>query len=98
MGKEFNKKMAGKIDMKELRKKGEQLIQEEKLVLEQERERIKYLAQELHSTMDDLETEKKDFELEKRKWIQVIEELTEDQSVVKQIQKMFEREKGKKKK
>jgi len=98
MEKEFNKKVAGKIDEKELRKKGEQLIQEEKLVLEQERERIRYLAEELHKTMDDLEKEKKEFEQEKRKWIKVIEDITEDESVVKQIQKMFEREKGKKKK
>merc|ERR1712183_865524 len=38
----FQEKMAGKVDEKELRKKAEQMIKEEKLVLEQERERIKY--------------------------------------------------------
>jgi len=98
MEREFNEKMAGKIDEKELRKKAEQMIKEEKLVLEQERERIKYLAKELHRTMDDMVGEKEEFEDEKRKWIKVIEDMTEGDSVVKLIQKMFERERGKKKK
>merc|ERR1719273_3081651 len=81
----------------ELREKAEQMIQEERLKLAQEKERIQYLAKELHSAMDDLEKQKIEFEEEKRNWVRVIGDLVNDDSVIKEIHKMFEREKEDKK-
>merc|ERR1711879_152088 len=43
-----------------------------------EKERIRFLATELHTAMDDLEKQKKEFETEKRNWISVISSAVDD--------------------
>jgi len=65
---------------------------EAEFVLEQEKERIKYLAKELHAAMDDLEKQKVAFEGEKRNWLRVISELIDDEAVLKEIHKMFDKD------
>merc|ERR1712183_950450 len=94
--KEYEKREASMSDQKTLRKKAEQLIQEDKLTLEHERKRISYLTKELHSTMNDLEKQKIEFEEEKRNWFRVIRETIDDENLVKEIRKMFLQEKNKK--
>jgi len=96
MEKAFTEKMDGN---KDVRKMADQMIKEEKLVLEQERDRIQFLAMELHKTMDHLELERLDFEKkEKKRWIMVIGKHITDESVVKKICEKFEKERRKKKK
>merc|ERR1719397_669196 len=94
--KEYQKREASMSDQKTLRKKAKQLIHEDKLTLEHERQRISYLTKELHSTMNDLEKQKIEFEEEKRNWVRVIRETIDDESLVKEIHKMFLLEKNKK--
>merc|ERR1712157_484327 len=74
--------------------KGDSKSQKEaEFALEQEKERIKYLAKELHAAMDDLEKQKVAFEGEKRNWLRVISELIDDEAVLKEIHKMFDKDK-----
>jgi len=95
MERAFTQKMDGNKDVRQM---ADQMIKEEKLVLEQERDRIQFLAMELHKTMDHLELERLDFEKEKKRWIMVIGKHTTDESVVKKICEKFEKQRRKKKK
>merc|ERR1711879_626950 len=58
----------------------------DKLEVMQEKERIRFLATELHTAMDDLEKQKKEFETEKRNWISVISSAV-DENVLNDIMK-----------